>query len=62
MCFSKRIKTQESIKHYYYYYYYYYYHLFVLKIIRTVVQLFTIADKAITKYTDHSIKTSFPLH
>ncbi len=38
------------------------YHLFVLKIIRTEVKLFTSVDKAITKYTDHSIKTSFPLH
>ncbi len=32
--------------YYYYYYYYYYYHLFVLKIFRTVVQLFTSVDKS----------------
>ncbi len=47
---------------YYYYYYYYYYHLFVLKMFRTMIQLFTSVDKAITKNTDHAIKTNCPLH
>ncbi len=43
-------------------YYYYYYHLFVLKIIRQVVQLFTSVDKSNYKVYRSFNKKSFPLH